>query len=128
MDFAGEPLESWITNHSMNTCKLHQLILDLLSCLKEIHAQGYVHGDVAVQNIIQRNGQFYLIDYGFAGLSQLALDPYEAVIQDYVGLCEIIGVIKFGRKMSLPMLADKLDGEMKQFVTFVKDAHSNRLR
>ncbi|CAG8659091.1 1939_t:CDS:2, partial [Paraglomus brasilianum] len=126
MDFVGQPLESWITNHSMNTCKLHQLILDLLSCLKEIHAQGYVHGDVAVWNIIQRNGHFYLIDYGFAGLSQLVLDPYEAVIQDYVGLCETIGVIKFGRKMSLSMLTDKLDGEMKRFVTFVKNAHSNR--
>ncbi|CAG8668300.1 6383_t:CDS:2, partial [Paraglomus occultum] len=83
------------------------LFEDLLSCLKEIHAQGYVHGDVA-------------------GYHRFVLDPYEAVIQDYIGLCETIGVIKFGRKMSLPMLADKLDGEMKQFVTFVKDAHSNR--
>ncbi|CAG8437266.1 16381_t:CDS:2 [Funneliformis caledonium] len=40
----------------------------------KIHAYGYTHRDVAIQNVIQRNGHFYLIDFGLATPLQLHSD------------------------------------------------------
>ncbi|CAG8655115.1 12547_t:CDS:2 [Funneliformis caledonium] len=71
---------------------IFHIILDLLSCLEKIHARGYTHGDVAIRNVIQRNGHFYLIDFGLATLLQLHSDPY------------------------------KLEGELKSLVVFVENA------
>jgi hypothetical protein len=78
---------------------------------------------VAIRNIIQRNGHFYFIDFGLATLLQLFSDPCQAIIQDYNKLCQIIGIIKFGKKMSFLELIDKLKGELKLFVIFVKDVN-----
>ncbi|RIB11603.1 kinase-like domain-containing protein [Gigaspora rosea] len=122
-DFAGQPLESWISdNGNIDDRTIFQIILDLLSCLEKIHAGGYTHGDVAIRNVIQRNGHFYLIDFGLATLLQLHYDPCQAIIQDYGRLCQIIGIIKFGKKMSLLELKDKLKGELRLFVESVEDA------
>ncbi|GET58550.1 kinase-like domain-containing protein [Rhizophagus irregularis DAOM 181602=DAOM 197198] len=111
-DFARQPLESWIS----------EIILDLLLCLEKIHARGYTHGDVAIRNVIHRNGHFYLIDFGLATLLQLHSDPCQAIIQDYCELCQIIGIIKFGEKMSISELIGKFEGELKSLVAFVEDA------
>lgn len=122
-DFAGQPLESWISdNGNIDDYTIFQIILDLLLCLKKIHARGYTHGDVAIRNVIQRNDHFYLIDFGLATLLQLLSDPCQAIIRDYVGLCQIIGIIKFGEKMSFSELIDKLKGELKSLVMFVENA------
>jgi len=121
-DFVGQPLESWISdNGNIDDYTIFQIILDLLSCLEKIHACGYTHGDVAIQNVIQRNGHFYLIDFGLATLLQLLSDPCQVIIQDYISLCQIIGVIKFGKKMSLLELRDKLDGVLKPFVATIEN-------
>ncbi|CAG8699222.1 6119_t:CDS:2 [Dentiscutata erythropus] len=120
-DFAGQLLESWISdNGNIDDYTIFQIILDLLSCLEKIHASGYTHGDVAIRNVIQRNGHFYLIDFGLATLLQLYSDPCQAIIQDYGRLCQIIGIIKFGKKMSLLKLIDKLKGELRLFVESVR--------
>ncbi|CAG8620137.1 7238_t:CDS:2 [Ambispora gerdemannii] len=75
-DFVGQPLESWISdNGNIDDYTIFQIILNLLSCLEKIHARGYTHGDVAIRNVIQRNGHFYLIDFGLATLLQLLSDP-----------------------------------------------------
>ncbi|RGB35803.1 kinase-like domain-containing protein [Rhizophagus diaphanus] len=122
-DFVGLPLESWISdNGNIDDYTIFQIILDLLSCLEKIHAHGYTHGDVAIRNVIQRNGHFYLIDFGLATSLQFYLYPWQEIIQDYNGLCQIIGIIKFGEKMSFSELIDKLKGELKSFVAFVEDA------
>jgi serine/threonine protein kinase len=122
-DFAGQPLESWISNNgNIDDHTIFQIILDLLSCLEKIHAHGYIHGDVAIRNVIQRNGHFYLIDFGLATLLQLLFNPCQAIIQDYIGLCQIIGFIKFGEKMAFSELIDKLKGELKSLVVFVENA------
>ncbi|CAG8719439.1 9362_t:CDS:2, partial [Ambispora leptoticha] len=122
-DFAGQPLESWISDNSnIDDHTIFQLILDLLSCLEKIHAYGYTHGDVAIRNVIQRNGHFYLIDFGLATPLFLHSDPCQAIIQDYGGLCQIIGIIKFGEKMSFSELMGKLKGELRLFVAFIEDA------
>ncbi|CAB4377979.1 unnamed protein product [Rhizophagus irregularis] len=77
-----------------------------LSCVptilfeEKIHARGYTHGDVAIRNVLQRN----------------------AIIRDYIGLCQIIGVIKFGKELSLLESIDKLDGELKPFVAIIENA------
>ncbi|CAB4399450.1 unnamed protein product [Rhizophagus irregularis] len=122
-DFAGQPLESWISdNGNIDDHTISQIVLDLLSCLEKIHTRGYTHGDVAIRNVIQRNGHFYLIDFGLATLLQLLSDPCQAIIQDYIGLCQIIGIIKFGEKMSFSELIGKLKGELKSLVVFVENA------
>jgi serine/threonine-protein kinase RIO1 len=90
--------------------------------LRKIHAHGYTHGDVAIRNVIQRSGHFYLIDFGLATPLQLHSDPCQAIIQDYSGLCQIIGTIKFGKEMTLSKLIDKLEGELKSLVVFVENA------
>ena len=38
--------------------ELFQIILDLLLRLEKIRAHDYTHGDVAIRNVIQRNGHF----------------------------------------------------------------------
>ena len=122
-DFAGQPLETWISdNGNIDDYTIFQIILDLLSCLENIHSRGYTHEDVAIRNVIQRNGHFYLIDFGLATPSYLHSDPCQAIIQDYGGLCQIIGIIKFGEKMSFSELIGKLKGELKLLVAFVEDA------
>ena len=122
-DFAGQPLETWISdNGNIDDYTIFHIILDLLSCLEKIHARGYTHGDVAIRNVIQRNGHFYLIDFGLATLLQLHSDPCQAIIQDYDRLCQIIGSIKFGKEMTLSKLIDKLEGELKSLVVFVENA------
>ena len=122
-DFVGQPLESWISdNGNIDDYTIFQIILDLLSCLEKIHARSYTHGDVAIRNVIQRNGHFYLIDFGLATLFQLISDPCQAIIQDYSELCQIIGIIKFGEKMSFSELIGKLKGELKSLVLFIEDA------
>ncbi|CAG8548264.1 2523_t:CDS:2 [Acaulospora morrowiae] len=121
--FAGQPLESWVSdNGNIDDHTLFQIILNLLSCLEKIHADYYTHGDVAMRNVIYRNGHFYLIDFGLATMLQLHPDQCQAIIQDYINLCQIIGVIKFGKKISLLELIDKLDGELKLFVTAIDNA------
>ncbi|CAG8735654.1 15215_t:CDS:2, partial [Rhizophagus irregularis] len=44
----------------------------------------------------------------------------QEIIQDYNGLCQIIGIIKFEKKMSFSELIDKLKGKLKSFVIFVE--------
>ena len=73
-DFVGQSLESLIPNNgNIDDFILFRVIPDLLSCLQKIHASGYAHGDVAIRNVIQRNGHFYLIDFGLATLLQFTL-------------------------------------------------------
>jgi hypothetical protein len=35
----------------------------ILKCLGEIHRQGYLHGDFAERNVLQRDGDIRLIDF-----------------------------------------------------------------
>lgn len=35
----------------------------ILECLGEIHRQGFLHGDFAERNILQRNGDIRIIDF-----------------------------------------------------------------
>ncbi|CAB4419319.1 unnamed protein product [Rhizophagus irregularis] len=114
-DFAGQPLESWISNYDNKDDIIYHIIMDLLYCLEKIHSRGYTHGDVAIRNVIHRNGHFYLIDFGFATLLQLHSDPCRSIIQDYEGLCQIIGFIKFEEKMSFSELKGKLEEGMLIF-------------
>ena len=66
---------------------------------------------MAIRNVIQRNGHFYLIDFGLATLLQLLSDPCQVIIQDYISLCQIIGVIKFEK-----------NGGLKLFVATIENA------
>ncbi len=122
-DFVRQPLESWISdNDNINDYTIFHIILDLLSCLEKIHSHSYMHKDMAIWNVIQKNSHFYLIDFDLTTLLQLHSDLYRSIIQDYNGLYQIIGFIKFEKKMSFSELISKLEGELKSLVTFVEDA------
>lgn len=42
------------------------IIKKLLQPLKELHRMGFVHRDVRIPNVMEREGSLYLIDYGLA--------------------------------------------------------------
>lgn len=43
-----------------------ELALQLLAPVAHVHEQGYIHGDVRIPNVILREGQVHLIDFGLA--------------------------------------------------------------
>jgi serine/threonine protein kinase len=43
-----------------------KLIVDILEVLKELHGYGYIHNDIHPGNIVNVDGKFRLIDFGFA--------------------------------------------------------------
>ncbi|WP_244964879.1 serine/threonine protein kinase [Paenibacillus barcinonensis] len=43
-----------------------ELALQLLAPVAHVHSRGYIHGDVRIPNVILREGQVHLIDFGLA--------------------------------------------------------------
>lgn len=64
----GETLEQCIFEqgcvYSEQECL--ELVVRLLGPLNHVHQQGYIHGDVRIPNVILREGQVHLIDFGLA--------------------------------------------------------------
>jgi RIO-like serine/threonine protein kinase len=48
------------------TGDLHQINFKIMKCLYELHKSGYVHGDIHAKNIIIRDDEPILIDFGLA--------------------------------------------------------------
>ncbi|MEK4054094.1 protein kinase [Paenibacillus sp. FSL F4-0087] len=64
----GETLEQCIFEQG---CKYTEqdcleLVKQLLAPIMHVHEQGYIHGDVRIPNVILRDGQVHLIDFGLA--------------------------------------------------------------
>ncbi|CAM2933224.1 protein kinase [Paenibacillus taichungensis] len=64
----GETLEQCIFEQG---CKYTEqdcleLVKQLLAPIMHVHEQGYIHGDVRIPNVILRDGQMHLIDFGLA--------------------------------------------------------------
>ncbi|KAF8192339.1 hypothetical protein K438DRAFT_1935133 [Mycena galopus ATCC 62051] len=50
--------------------------LDLYDALRQLHAAGVVHGDVAARNILRRpSGTFYLVDFDRSSLNHVCPGP-----------------------------------------------------
>ncbi|MCG3165049.1 MAG: ATP-dependent RecD-like DNA helicase [Bacteroidia bacterium] len=58
--------------HELNNQSLITSIIELADCLKELHLKFRInHGDIHPANIlIDKNGQFYLVDFGLADITK----------------------------------------------------------
>ncbi|SEL19841.1 protein kinase [Paenibacillus sp. OK003] len=64
----GETLEQCIFDQGRQYTEQQclELVKQLLSPIMHVHEQGYIHGDVRIPNVILREGQVHLIDFGLA--------------------------------------------------------------
>lgn len=64
----GETLEQCIfeqgSKYTEQECL--ELVRQLLAPIMHVHEQGFIHGDVRIPNVILRDGQVHLIDFGLA--------------------------------------------------------------
>ncbi|SEB25680.1 protein kinase [Paenibacillus sp. 276b] len=64
----GETLEQCIFEQGRKYTEKDclELVKQLLAPIVHVHEQGYIHGDVRIPNVILRDGQVHLIDFGLA--------------------------------------------------------------
>jgi serine/threonine-protein kinase len=64
----GETLEQCIFDQDLKYTERQclELARQLLAPIVHVHEQGFIHGDVRIPNVILRNGQVHLIDFGLA--------------------------------------------------------------
>ncbi|MGC5775365.1 serine/threonine protein kinase [Paenibacillus pabuli] len=64
----GETLEQYIFEQGRTYAQREclELVSRLLTPIAHVHEQGFIHGDVRIPNVILRNGQVHLIDFGLA--------------------------------------------------------------
>ncbi|MFB8377065.1 serine/threonine protein kinase [Paenibacillus taichungensis] len=64
----GETLEQCIFDQGRKYTEQEclELVRQLLAPIMHVHEQGYIHGDVRIPNVILRDGQVHLIDFGLA--------------------------------------------------------------
>ncbi|PIH56374.1 protein kinase [Paenibacillus sp. LK1] len=64
----GETLEQCIFEQGYKYTEQDclELVKQLLAPIMHVHEQGYIHGDVRIPNVILRDGQVHLIDFGLA--------------------------------------------------------------
>lgn len=82
------PIVYWFGKHNNNTClvmslydcslydyiqtkplsinKINTIMVTLIRILKSIHGKLVIHRDIKPQNVMLKNGELYLIDFGFA--------------------------------------------------------------
>jgi len=74
MTNGGECLESWmerVKSRRNRLCFVADMLRQILPGLEKLHAQGYSHGDLKLENICARtcengNLKFTLIDFGMS--------------------------------------------------------------
>lgn len=64
----GETLEQCIFDQGRKYTEQEclELVRQLLAPIMHVHEQGFIHGDVRIPNVILRDGQVHLIDFGLA--------------------------------------------------------------
>lgn len=64
----GETLEQCIFDQGRKYTEQEclELVRQLLDPIMHVHEQGFIHGDVRIPNVILRDGQVHLIDFGLA--------------------------------------------------------------
>ncbi|WP_342553984.1 protein kinase [Paenibacillus sp. FSL R7-0652] len=64
----GQTLEHLIFEQGQQYTELEciEFAIQLLTPVAHVHEQGYIHGDIRIPNVILREGQVYLIDFGLA--------------------------------------------------------------
>ncbi|QLG37195.1 protein kinase [Paenibacillus sp. E222] len=64
----GETLEQCIFDQGLKYTEQEclELVRQLLAPIMHVHEQGFIHGDVRIPNVILRDGQTHLIDFGLA--------------------------------------------------------------
>lgn len=59
-------LYDYIQTKPLSINKSNNIIVTLISILKYIHTKLIIHRDIKPQNVMLKNGELYLIDFGFA--------------------------------------------------------------
>ena len=61
-----ESLEQLIKREDLDLKTTNKIMNDLLSALKHMAEKGYIHLDIKPENVMLKDGRWYLIDYGVA--------------------------------------------------------------
>jgi serine/threonine protein kinase len=85
-------LYDYIQQKQLTVAKLDTFMVTLINILQTIHNNFVVHRDIKPQNIMLKNGELYLIDFGFA---TFYVDEYSNHIVDDGSREHIIGSPKF---------------------------------
>ena len=67
MEKAGIPLRSYVVSPNWHVKQLIPILSQALILLNELHAKGFYFGDVHLENIMIKNNNVYLLDFGRAG-------------------------------------------------------------
>jgi len=59
-------LYDYIQTKSISINKINTIMVTLIHILKSIHSKLVIHRDIKPQNVMLKNGELYLIDFGFA--------------------------------------------------------------
>ncbi|WP_342599157.1 protein kinase [Psychrobacillus sp. FSL H8-0483] len=90
----GDNLEDliFLKRVSFNEKESLQLIADLLKLIDYLHSKDIYHGDLRIPNILLKDGQPFLIDFGLSkqGISMDSASSYEMKQQDHYDLGEIL--------------------------------------
>ncbi len=73
-DLEGIKLKDYINDPSLTPEKLEETIRQIGSLVLQIHECGIIHGDLTTSNMIFKNGQIYLIDFGLSYFKDSAED------------------------------------------------------
>lgn len=67
-----------------------QVVFHLLEFVNYLHQKDIFHQDVRIPNILERNGEYYLIDLGLAQSPKNERERQEMKLQDYYDLGDIL--------------------------------------
>jgi serine/threonine protein kinase len=67
---------------TMTTQDKEKVVNDILDALNHLSKKGYIHLDIKAENIMRKNGRWYLIDYGmterFDDTTETTINPKKA--------------------------------------------------
>ena len=73
-DLEGVKLKDYINDSSLTPEKVQETIRQIGTLVLQIHECGIIHGDLTTSNMILKNGQIYIIDFGLSYFKDSAED------------------------------------------------------
>lgn len=63
-NYGGETLEDYIKNNTLSKIEKKNIMLQILDGIDGIHERGVIHMDLKTENILVKNGNINIIDFG----------------------------------------------------------------
>ena len=92
MTYYQNSLDDYVKHKSISQEKLNTIMMLLLEILENVHTQYVIHRDIKPQNIMMKNGELFLIDFG---LSTFYVDENFKHVDSNHGKDYIIGTPKY---------------------------------